>query len=261
VARAHRNTSARPSESLASEYQRTYYRGMKPAFSASRRTLLAATAAFSTLAMLPVHAAGPTYGTHGMALFGGRDGMYASHLPMFHAPHDYQVLLQVRLLDPKLDGLLRARLEGKPALWTVDPEKFELDRLAPGAGAPVRQFTATIVQGHFEQGGKPQYRDVTVIVEKVLLFRRLLPETVESATARYMQVGTGRQRFLVKTIDSRPDFDHIVAYRATPGADTQSITVPKLALQQPSPRALADALGVAPSAIAGTVYFDTNDLR
>lgn len=234
---------------------------MKPAFSSLRRTLLAATAAFSTLALLPARAAGPTYGTHGMALFGGRDGMYASHLPMFHAPHDYQVLLQLRLLDPKLDGQLRARLEGKPALWTIDPEKFELDRLAPGAGAPVGQFAATVVQGHFERGGKPQYKDVTVVIEKVLLFRRLSPETVESASARYLQVGSGRQRFLVKTIDSRPDFDHIVAYRAMPGADTQSVTVPKLGLQQPSARALADALGVAPSAIAGTVYFDTSDLR
>lgn len=38
---------------------------------------------------------GVTHGTHGMALFGGKDALYTSHLPMFHAPHDYQLVLQV----------------------------------------------------------------------------------------------------------------------------------------------------------------------
>jgi len=202
-----------------------------------------------------------TWGEHGMALFGGRDGLYAMHLPMFHPPHDYQVILQVHVAERQVDAELRQRLDGRTALWTVAPEKFELDRLAPAAGQPLRQFRADLVQGHFEQGGATQYRAATVIVDRVLLFRRLSPATHESAEARYLQVGTGRQRFLVKAIDSRPDFDHIVAYRAVPGASTDSITVPKLALTQPSTHALATALGVAPTALGGTVYFYTDDLR
>jgi len=223
-----------------------------------RRALLLAAA---MLPLISAHAAGVTYGTHGMALFGGREGLYASHLPMFHPPHDFQVLLRVRLADAKLDAELRRRLDGRTALWTIDPEKFELDRLAPGAAAPLRAFRATLVQGHFEQGGKPQYKDVGVVVDEVLLFRRLAPQTLENASARYLQVGAGRQRFLVKTIDSRPDFDHIVAYRAAPGADTASVTVAKVALQQPSARELATALEVPVAAIGGTVYFYTDDLR
>lgn len=229
--------------------------------SPARRRLLAQALLLGWLPALPALAAGPTWGTHGMALFGGREALFASHLPMFHAPHDYQVILQVRLADPKLDAALRARLDGKTALWTIEPDKFELDRLAPGAAMPLRDFNANLVQGHFEQGGRTQYRKVSVVVEQVVLFRRLSPQTLENASARYMQVGTGRQRFLVKTIDSRPDFDHIVAYRALPGADTASVTVPKVALQQPAARELAAALGVAPSAIGGTVYFYTDDLR
>ncbi|WP_229415929.1 hypothetical protein [Pseudoduganella armeniaca] len=235
---------------------------MKPfTTSFSRRRALKQALLLACLPALPALAAGPTYGTHGMALFGGREALYASHLPMFHAPHDYQVILKVRLADPKLDAALRARLDGKTALWTIEPDKFELDRLAPGAAMPLRQFDANVVLGHFEQGGKTQYRHAAVVVEEVVLFRRLSPATSENASARYMQVGTGRQRFLVKTIDSRPDFDHIVGYRAVPGADTASVTVPKVALQQPAARELAAALGVAPAAIGGTVYFYTDDLR
>jgi len=228
-----------------------------PAFSPLRRTLLLT----ALLPLLPAHAAGVTYGTHDMVLFGGRAGLYASHLPMFHPPHDYQVILRLRLADAKLDGELRQRLDGRTALWTIDPEQFELDRLAPGAAVPLRAFGATLVQGHFEQGGKAQYQNVTIVIDEVLLFRRLSPQTSENPSARYLQVGQGRQRFLVKTIDSRPDFDHIVAYRAVPGVDMASVTVSKVALQQPSPRELAAALGVPPSAIGGTVYFSTDDLR
>ena len=117
------------------------------------------------------------------------------------------------------------------------------------------------MEGHFEQGGKPQYKNVELVVDEVLLFRRLSPQMLENTGARYLQVGTGRQRFLVKTIDSRPDFDHIVAYRAAPGADTASVTVSKVGLKQPSARELAAALEVPAAAIGGTVYFYTDDLR
>lgn len=206
-------------------------------------------------------AADATYGEHGMALFGGRQGLYASHLPMFHAPHDYQVILQVHVADPATDAALRRRLDGKTALWTIAPEKFDLSRLAPASAAPLRQFKADLVQGHFEQGGKTQFAAATIVVDKVLMFRQLSPTQKTSNDASYVQIGTGSQRYLVKQIDSRPDFDHIVAYAATAGASTAAITLNKQALQQPQSAALAAALHVPASAIRGTVYFYTDDLK
>ena len=206
-------------------------------------------------------AADATYGEHGMALFGGRQGLYASHLPMFHAPHDYQVILQVHLADAATDAALRRRLDGKTALWTVAPERFELSRLAPSAAAPLRRFKADLVQGHFEQGGKTQFAAATVVVDKVLMFRQLSPAPKNSAGASYLQIGGGTQRYLVKQIDSRPDFDHIVSYAAAGGASTAAITLDKQALQQPEAAALAAALHVPASAIRGTVYFYTDDLK
>lgn len=206
-------------------------------------------------------AAGPTFGVHGMALFGGKEGLYASHLPMFHAPHDYQVVLQLHVADARLDAALRSRLDGKTALWTVDPEKFELDRLAPGAADPLRQFKAQLVLGHFEQGGKTQYSDATLVVDKVLLFRQLSPAEKLNPRATYVQIGNGKQRYLIKEIDSRPDFDHIVSYRAASHAPYAPVTIAKSGMAEPDARALAAALQAVPSAIRGTVYFYTEDLR
>lgn len=202
---------------------------------------------------------GPTFGSHGMALFGGKDALYASHLPMFHAPHDYQVVLQVHVADPKLDAALRQRLDGKAALWTIDPEKFELDRLAPNAAAPVREFKADLVDGHFERGGKTQYAGATVVVDKVLVFRKLSADAAKRDSARYVQLGSGKQRYLVKEIDSRPDFDHIVAVEASPGVGTGPVLATKQALDETQAAALERALPGAK--VTGTVYFDTADLK
>nr|WP_229225077.1 hypothetical protein [Duganella violaceicalia] len=206
-------------------------------------------------------AADASYGEHGMALFGGKEGLYASHLPMFHAPHDYQVILQVHLADPATDAALRRRLDGKTALWTIAPEKFELSRLAPASAAPLRQFKADLVLGHFEQGGKTQFAAANVVVDKVLMYRQLSPAQKASADASYVQIGGGKQRYLVKRIDSRPDYDHIVSYAAAGGASTATVTLNKQALQPPDAQALATALHVPTGAIHGTVYFYTDDLK
>ncbi len=49
-------------------------------------------------------------GLHGMLLFGGLEGLYASHLPMFHTPHDVQLLLRIRLQDAALNQQIRSDL-------------------------------------------------------------------------------------------------------------------------------------------------------
>ncbi|WP_229208171.1 hypothetical protein [Duganella sp. Root198D2] len=226
-----------------------------------RRALAGAILATCTLPLLPLHAADKTYGTHGMALFGGREGLYASHLPMFHAPHDYQLILQVHIADPATDAALRQRLDGKDALWTIDPEKFELSTLAPDAKTPRKEFKADLVQGHFERGGSTQYKAAKVVIDKVLVFRQLDDKPGNASMSRYMQIGSGAQRFLVKEIDSRPDFDHIVSYTAAPGAPTASVQVRKWGMKAAGNDALAQALKANMAALGGTIYFETEDLK
>ncbi|WP_229502906.1 hypothetical protein [Pseudoduganella guangdongensis] len=217
--------------------------------------------ALLALCTLPLQAADKTYGTHGMALFGGQEGLYASHLPMFHAPHDFQVILQIHIADKATDAALRKQLDGKTALWTIDPEKFELSSIAPESEKPRKEFRADLVQGHFERGGSPRFKGARIVIDKVIVFRQLESKEHSAKLARYIQLGSGKQRFLIKEINTRPDFDHIVAYNAAPGAPTGAIQVRRWGVQQTGNDALAMALKVNMAAIGGTVYFETGDLK
>lgn len=194
------------------------------------------------------HAHDHSFGTHGMALFGDRDGLYASHLPLFRAPHEHQAVLRVKLADPALDRALREQLDGKTGLWTIEPERFELSRLDPTSASPLRGFGADVFSGHFEREGKRVYAKAQFVVEQVIVYRRLDPAVRSRPEARYLPVG----RFLVKEIDSRPDFDHIVAL----SAPAQSpLTIRKSGLDNPE----AQLKTLAP--VRGTIYFETGDLR
>jgi len=76
-----------------------------------------------------------------------------------------------------------------------------------------------------------------------------------------VQVGNGKQRYLIKEIDSHPDFDHIVSYHAASHAPDAPVSIAKNGMAEPDAKALAAALQAVPSAIRGTVYFYTDDLR
>jgi hypothetical protein len=209
-----------------------------------------------SLALPPLvgHAAETAVGGHGMAVFGGREGLYASHLPMFHAPHDSQVVLRFQLADATVDHELRGELAARPRLWTFDPEPFDLLRLAPGHAQPLREFRARFFDGHFERGGKPQAGERRVVVDEVLLFRRLSPAPREAATGRYRLIGRGREWFAFKLIERRPDFDHIVRVerpqvRGEIDIALQGVTRPNDAVQR-----------AFKAAALTEIYFETDDL-
>ncbi len=142
-------------------------------------------------------------GTHGMVLFGSGKRRFLSHIPMFHRPHDVQLLLSVSLVHPELP----AGKDFSDGTYTVEPERFDLDALAQGR---LKQFRATIYQGSFEGGGTPLHRDVTVRVEKVEQVRHLDEKAPELPELRYWVVGSGKEAWLVHAISRAPDFDHVV---------------------------------------------------
>ena len=225
----------------------------------TRRPVLQILAALALTALAP--AAFPVetaVGGHGMAVFGGREGLYASHLPMFHTPHDSQVLLRFHLADTAADRALRAELAARPRLWTFDPETFDLLRLSPGHAQPLREFQARFFEGHFERGGKPKaplQSPQRVVVDEVLLFRRLDPSAREAATGHYRLIGQGSEWFAFKRIDRRPDFDHIVrldapALRSEVEVALHGVDKPNAAVQR-----AFQARGLT------EIYFETDDLR
>lgn len=218
----------------------------------SRRRVLAAAA----LGLPAVGRAGETaMGSHGMAVFGGGEGLYASHLPMFHTPHDSQVVLRLHLADAAADRALREALAAAPRLWTLDPERFDLLRLAPGHARPLREFKARFFEGHFERGGTARPGEPTVVVDEVLLFRRLDAAPREAAVGSYRLLGRGAEWFAFKTIDRRPDFDHIVRLDAPTRRGTVSVPLQGLAPPDAAVQRAFGARGIT------TLYFETDDLR
>ena len=236
-----------------------------PDAGATRRRLLAALGLLPAagLAATAGLAHGPSWGEHGMVLFGGRDGLFASHMPMFHRPHDVQAVLQLRAADPARERLLRAWLAHAPVLWTIVPGPFELDDLAPGASRPLTHLEADVVRGHFERGGRTQAVAVGFAIERVLAWRRLDPLAPRPAFATYRLVAANpgaTERFAVLEIGPRPAVDHIVALSAPAGAALPDVVrVPA----DDGPGATSAALERAlPGArVRATVYRETADLQ
>lgn len=175
----------------------------------------------------PVHDA-PS--THGMLIVG--DGpVYLSHLPMFHKPHDYQVLIEVELVKTGIDATalyVQDRKTTGEKIYTAVPETFSLPDLFTPADSPVRQsFKATLVRGHFERGGSPILEDVTVKVKKVVFAKKFEKNPDALPELRYFLFGNENELFAAHIVNKKPDFDHVLSVRVTTGvqSDAQSAAI------------------------------------
>lgn len=236
--------------------------------SMARLICLALLFVFSSTSEAQVSRPSPTqnasWGKHGMVVFGGESALYASHMPMFHAPHDFQVLIQFHLTDAAVQKKLAQALATHPQYWSLDPEDFDLQRFSPNHPKPITQFTARFVEGHFERGGTERYAGQTVVVDKVLMFRRLKSETLADTKGRYHLIGQGKERFLIKEIDRRPEFDVIfkLSEFAKPNLP-KIVRLPDTGLAFPEASRLKHLLnGKDQYRSPGTiVYFETEDLQ
>ncbi|MGZ6333361.1 MAG: hypothetical protein ACXWP5_12130, partial [Bdellovibrionota bacterium] len=163
----------------------------------------------STTLLTGVIARADVPATHGMLLFGDKS-TYLSHLPMYHSPHDYQVILKVTLKDlPRSSTLLHygaAKAHGQ-GLFTLVPQKVDLTKVIDGS---IPSLNGEIFQGHFEQGGKP-LGWVQVQIEKVIFSSKLdgsLPTETES---KYLAFGGEGEYFAAHLIQGgMPSFDQVL---------------------------------------------------
>ena len=149
---------------------------------------------------------------HGMLLF-GKNVTYVSHLPMFHAPHDYQVILKINLQDlPPSQAVIayEAAKSSGAALFTLVPEALDLAKVIAGVKT---SFMAEIFQGHFEQGGQI-LGTVKVGITAIIYAKKLESAPVQSAFQSYVAFGDGGENFAVHLIKGKPNFDSVVAVSA-----------------------------------------------
>ena len=154
-------------------------------------------------------------GTHGMLLFGERV-IYLSHLPMFDAPHNFQVLLRVGLSDggeDLADRYRRDRVSSGERIYSLVPEEFHLSDLSPPESPKRTSFRGTIFRGHFERGGQPIIKGLIVEVTNVVYFQELDTEAAHDSgrPLTYLCFGEAGDLFAAHMITARPDFDQILS--------------------------------------------------
>ncbi len=163
-------------------------------------------AVFITIALQASLARADMPSTHVMILF-GKQATYASHLPMFHAPHDYQVIMKVHLSQyPRLpEPVDYYNKSSGLELFTLVPAKMDLTKVISGE---IKTFEAILYEGHFEKGGK-DLGPVLVTVEKLILSAKLDPQAIEKAP-QYLIFGEKGEYFATHIIKGMPSFDAVV---------------------------------------------------
>ncbi|MFM8914611.1 MAG: hypothetical protein ACKOE6_17085 [Flammeovirgaceae bacterium] len=144
--------------------------------------------------------------THGMVIFGNAK-IYAYHLPMFHSPHHYQIILELEF-DEATRKKWRIDQKQNPQhiTYTIEPEKFVLPEMV----ANPKPFKVNLYRGHLERGGTMIAEKSTATIRQVVYFRQLETTSAKSASANYILFGNASEQFAVHQISHPPDFDQII---------------------------------------------------
>jgi len=160
---------------------------------------------------------------HGMLVFGDKS-VYLSHLPMFHSPHDYQVIMQVELGPVAMQVYLadqKAHPENR--IYTFVPQPLVLPVVVAGK----IPFQGDLYRGHFERGGVVIQSSVQVQITKVLYFHKFSSTDSRPALLTYLLFGDSGDYWLAHLIFVKPDFDQIakVTLPEAPAAADKAVTV------------------------------------
>ena len=153
--------------------------------------------------------------THGIVLF-GKEKLYASHLPMFHAPHDKQVVFTYEVDQTIKEQIV---LNQDNQYLTFVPAPFDLNKFVAAPFA----ITGDIYLGHFEKEGVLLLSGVTLKNPKIeflkenlhLAGRQTLPSfkifgTKNDTYALYVNDGMASDHVYKLTTLYIDNFDYVV---------------------------------------------------
>jgi hypothetical protein len=197
---------------------------------------------------------------HGMLIVGEKT-VSLSHLPMFHSPHNYQVILEATFRANNSNPqqiYTQDRARTKTKTYTLAPHKLFI---LPEVIADKRSFTADIYRGHFERGGKLIAKNVTVDIQKIIYFRKFTPEKGRSKTLQYILFGKGSEKFLAHLITAPPDFDQVLAVQSKPSKNGSLLTLlGRSNTQQLHTGEKVTANNNLPLVVGTEFYYETGDL-
>jgi len=174
------------------------------------KTLLSLLIAFSAQGAPHHHTDHPAL--HGMAVV-GTEKIYLSHLPMFHSPHDYQVLLEVEFDEATKVAYKDNKAAFSETVYTIAPEVFVLPEMAQAG----KTFQALLFRGHFERGGAQLTSQALVKIKQVLFFKKFNPAEPKPVEAHFLLFGNEKEQFLAHGISAKPDFDQLLSVKVSKG--------------------------------------------
>jgi len=175
-----------------------------------------------------MHSHGPVKAVHNMVVV-GEHRIFLSHLPMFMAPHNAQVILEATFTKQgkTVDDVYFADRAKNPTVrfYTLQPQSFVLqDFLRAGTTQPaLKTFTATVFRGHLEKEG-PKIEALTNIEVQIkqVVHAHTFEKMDKLPTLTYTMFGSDREQFLAHFISKPPDFDQLLTVSGTgsmPSAD------------------------------------------
>jgi hypothetical protein len=153
-----------------------------------------------------VSASADPVAVHGMVLFGNKT-TYASHMPMFQSPHDYQFVFKVELANAGPNSTLENFSKLKNAgnnFFTLAPQAMDLTKVMSGE---IKSFKSLLFLGHFERGGQ-NLGSVTVNVSKIIISAKL--NTLGLEKHEYLVFGENEEFYAVHRIAGKPSYDSIL---------------------------------------------------
>ena len=196
------------------------------------------------------HAEHSLWGSHGMALVSdSRGALYASHLPLYQPPHNYQIIYRVSLESPGSVQPLLSR-----GMVTVLPDNFDLARLVNGESFSI---DAQVFAGHFERDGKLLNRSV-LNFEAPLLVEPVSPSPAGNTAEYYYVRIHSDEAIFAHRIQAPPSFDAVGFF--SPPQDFSDATSGAVACPRPETidRGVIEAL-MAQCGLSSIRYLETRD--
>lgn len=185
---------------------------------------------------------------HGFNLIGEKS-ILLSHIPMFMAPHQAQLFLEVTLSAPDGSDPVKTYKADKKktgaTAYVLVTDPLTLATLAPGAPEPLKTFTGKLYRGAWPFDDMPNapvvIPQLTVTVNRSIFFKSLVGATALSTLSYYL-FRTHESAYVAHVLTVPPtDFNQLLTVKASgPGADAGQGAVE---LQFPGvPNAIANKL-------------------
>ena len=146
---------------------------------------------------------------HGMLLM-GMETIYAEHLPMFHQPHDYQIILELEFSKADLEQYRTSRLAfPEEFVYTIEPEVFVLPEMVN----KTKVFKANVYRGHFERGGFELLDSISLKIKQVVYYKQFDKDNPRPVDLQYILFGNMKEQFLSHLISRKPDFHEVLSVK------------------------------------------------